>query len=265
MKKYILTFIIFALVSSPPVRSKEKKAPAPGQPNQYEKLFGRPFLQYATLLPNKQIKTPARRMAGARKSIPKGMLFSLAVPGMGEIYSKSKIKGYIFAGIEVAGWISYFYHNQKGEDWQQKSLAFADEQWDYNRWQNWWNSLSAQDQERFPRYELPEKGSGQYYEVIGKYGKFNAGWNDVNWISGLWETGESKSSDYYANLRSNSNSEKKLAATSTIIVFTNHILSALDAAWTVNRYNKNFKASTKVNYVFINRQPVVLAGLSVDW
>lgn len=264
MKKFIFILILFTLFSSS-VHPAEKKKPAPVQPNLNRELFGQPFLQYATLLSDKQLKSPVRGMAGTRKSIPKGVLLSLAVPGMGEIYSKSKIKGYIFAGIEAAAWISYILHNKKGEDWKQESLGFADKNWDYNRWQNWWNSLSAQDQERFPRYDLPEKGSGQYYEVIGKYGKFNAGWKDVNWISGLWETEESAASNYYANLRSNSNSEKKLAATSTIIVFTNHILSALDAAWTVNQYNKNFKTRAKVNYVFINRQPAILACLSVDW
>ena len=261
MKKKIVLIIIICFSFSP-VLAKEKNSNR--QYFTHQSLFGKPFLdQEISINFSKIEQTP--KIIQAIKSPHKGFLFSLAIPGLGEMYSRSKIKAYIFLGIEAAAWFSYALHKKKGNDWKNEYKEYAENTWDQNHWQNWWNSLSSTDQKLFPRYELPEVKNDEYYEMIGKYDKFNVGWKDVNGIPGLYKSDVSEASLYYMDLRQNSNSEFKLASTSTAIIFINHVLSSLDAVWSVKKFNKSFKATSKLDYVLIDDQPTMLAGVSVDW
>lgn len=263
MKKIIVLFIISCFCSTLLVANENPKSRQNIFPHQ--NFFGESFLSQTVLYNFDEKSQQLSKPNFITKSPQKGFLFSLAVPGLGEIYSRSKIKGFVFLGIETVAWVTYFFHKKKGNDWKEQYRNFAENEWDQNRWQNWWKSLSSTDQDRFPRYELPENKNSDYYEMIGKYEKYNAGWKDVNLIPGLYQTDVSKASLYYMDLRKNSNDELKLASTSTVIIFANHILSSLDAVWCVKKFNKNFKASSKLDYVFINDQPTIIAGLSVDW
>ena len=144
-------------------------------------------------------------------------------------------------------------------------MAYADKYWSETTWEQWWNSLSDEDRQVYSHHELPETKTQQYYEMIGKYQKYNAGWDDVHWISGVVTTDTSKKSLYYMALRGRSNDELKLATTATAIVIANHVFSAIDAIWTVKRFNKAIKPSVKVNYVMINNKPQLVANLTLSW
>ena len=263
MKKLFLTTILNGLLFSLAIANENPKKEKSSFSQQ--DFFGKSFLSQTTLLNNIDQNIQISKPNFVTKSPHKGFIFSLAVPGLGEIYSKSKIKGFIFLGIETLAWTSYFFHKNKGNDWQEQYRNFAENEWDQNQWESWWNSLSPTDQDRFPRNELPEFKNDNYYEMIGKHDKFNAGWKDVSWVPGLYATDVSKASLFYMDLRKNSNNELKLASTSTAIIFVNHILSSLDAVWCVKKFNKNFKTTSKLDYVFINDQPIMLAGVNVDW
>lgn len=234
-----------------------------GIPNQ--EIFGRAFLTQRDWLrvPADQVFDP--RFIRGRKSLGRGLLYSLVLPGAGEFYSRAPLKGVLFTGIELAAWISYGIHQRRGKNWKKRFISFADREWDYQSWKSWWQSLSLEDQARFPRFELPSDRNDQFYDLIGKYEKFNAGWRDVNWIPGLYVTGESKAGEFYRSLRQNSNSEYKLAAFSITALFANHILSGLDALWSVTRLNHKVQSRSRIDYVFIDEEPILLAGISISW
>ena len=155
-----------------------------------------------------------------KKSAFKAAMFSAVVPGAGEIYAESYIKGAIFALVEVAAWATYFTYNSKGDDKDKEMREFGDENWSERRYwakvymvavmEDDWNDdplsydengLSEADyttenierlrqlENSFPTqygftHSLPETKTQQYYEMIYKYPiQFGAGWVEVgtNW------------------------------------------------------------------------------------
>jgi hypothetical protein len=98
---------------------------------------------------------------------------------------------------------------------------------------------------------MPDQGSQQFYELIGKYQNFQGGWTNLNHVPD-----NSPSSPYYyenyrdqifidyAYSRQKANDYYDYAGTSTWFVVLNHLLSAADAAWTVSKFNKTIKVQT---------------------
>ena len=197
------------------------------------------------------------------KSIPKGLFFSFLLPGSGEFYSGSKLKGLLFFGFEVGAWASYKTSLDRGRKWEQEYINIANEYWDEDWWQTWWNSLVPNDQEKFLGVELPDEKNSEYYEAIGIYEKFNAGWKDVQWDAGSTYTQPSGKSLNFNETRRNSNNSLKWATAATSLIIANHLLSAMDAAWSVFRYNKNVKPTVRVKYVYANPEPQLLTGIQI--
>ncbi len=70
---------------------------------------------------------------GEQKSTRRAFLYSLLIPGAGQIYTKSNIiKPILFLGIEVAGIMGYLNFHGKGEDRRDVYQAYADEHWFYD-------------------------------------------------------------------------------------------------------------------------------------
>lgn len=231
----------------------------------HQQIFGQPFLSFSShAYPGEKVQTSGKNSIPL-KSIKKGLLFSFLVPGSGEFYAHSWVKGFLFLGIEVGSWAAYSSYHSKGKDLETQYLAFADAHWDKGKWEQWWNSLSEADRAVYAHHQLPDSKTQQYYEMIGKYQKFNAGWDDVNWVPGLVETDTSQNSLYYMDLRSKSNTNLKHATAFTAVALANHFLSAIDAAWSVNRRNKKITSSLKINYTLRNNQAQWVTTLSVNW
>ncbi len=91
-------------------------------------------------------------------------------------------------------------------------------------------------------HNLPPRGSQQYYELIGKYQQFNVGWaqfgDDVNSPFVYGDPLVPQFTEYTA-LFYQADKYYNVASQAVIVVIINHIVSALDAAWTANSYNKN--------------------------
>ena len=94
-------------------------------------------------------------------------------------------------------------------------------------------------------HELPTYNTQQYYELIGKYSEFKYGWDtyvgkdgtrygddgdDVTYIPQQMKT--------YADNRGKANDYYYTASLMTGLAVVNHILSALDGAWSTSNYNK---------------------------
>ena len=218
--------------------------------------------------------------------LPKrALFFSALIPGAGELYAKSYIKAGAFFLAEVVSWMVYGNYTSKGNDQEKKFQNYADAHWDPNVWldwrQNYTRGIDDAHDTTMVKYLSGDKSATteqQYYEMIGKYPAFYSGWDFVNYYQNQSEfdaidmdsieVKQRASSDigFYMDMRDKSNKFFRLARTATNYVIVNHILSAIDAAWTAKRRNNRLlEASIKVEQVFyVNHfQPVL--SLQIKW
>lgn len=219
------------------------------------------------------------------KSPRKALLFSAVIPGAGELYAKSYIFAAAFLAVETTLWLMYNKYQKKGEDLENEFEDYADDHWRLEIYEAWLGSDEAvqnglnEESERthtLPRDENTDEviKTQQYYEMIGKYNQFYAGWDDSGWsFSGgtLTPDGSYSYSDIrspvrlkYMDMREDSNIQLKNATTMVSIVILNHIVSAVDAAWASYRYNKNYakKHNTSLRLDTIRHAKRVYPALS---
>jgi len=126
-------------------------------------------------------------------------------------------------------------------------------------------------------HNLPLTNDQQYYEMIGKYmTQFGPGWDDA-WYNGLppnslndqtyiWsEMTKTANSDYYMNLRYKSNQALDKAALYFQVVMLNHVLSALDAGFTVRAKNKKIDTAFQVTPMPYQQETVPMGQVTVNW
>ena len=101
-------------------------------------------------------------------------------------------------------------------------------------------------------HRLPKYGEQQYYELIGKYPQFYQGWGDADMslvsydqIKQKLDTGGTKFT-YYSEERGKANDFYNVASKAVIVVVVNHIISAIDAAWSAQGYNSRLKMHTSI-------------------
>lgn len=190
------------------------------------------------------------------RSVAKAFALSLLVPGAGQFYNGSKLKGALFLGIEALGWVGYLKYDGDGDTQTDEYEAFARAHW-YE--QPYWDSLNAyhgvekwHDDDVFAHH-LPwtvnENGdtvanlNHEYYENIGKYDQFVWGWDDLQQIESPVNPSTPEVSFVsarrmdYVNMREDANSSYDRARASLIVVVANHVVSALEAAFAAKRYN----------------------------
>ena len=166
-----------------------------------------------------------------------GILFSAVVPGSGEMYAGSWIKGALFLGLEVGMWTMYAHYHGQGDDIEDTFHEYADTHWSKDKWLYYYN-----DESDPATHSLPDKKTQQYYEMIGKYDQFKQGWDD--WSPGSPDLTEHR--DHYETLRNDSNVAYKNASYCTMVVLLNHLASAFDTAWTIRKYNREVKSRVRV-------------------
>jgi len=190
------------------------------------------------------------------KSTRRAFLYSVLVPGLGEWYAGAKTRGLVFFGIEAVTlgvWSSW---KGKGNDVEDEFRAVADEKWDPLNYLAWRGSTISRNSSI--THALPcssyvdvylETGNfkgcdvaeiQQYYELVGKYDQFAAGWTDIVRV----ETGNpaqptevdsvenflSEQRLTYEIRRDDSNKYLKRASTLSGLILINHVISAIDAA-----------------------------------
>ncbi|HDL18365.1 MAG TPA: hypothetical protein ENH29_04870, partial [Bacteroidetes bacterium] len=149
-------------------------------------FFGKPFFPAGSFSLNRSSwNQNAKPQPKGKKSLKKGLLLSLVVPGSGEFYAKSWLKGMVFLGIEIGSWVAYSDYHKEGKDLENQYTAYADKHWLPDQWNNWWNSLPESERAVYAHHQLPKTKTQQYYEMIGKYMKYNAGWDDVSYQPGI--------------------------------------------------------------------------------
>lgn len=206
-----------------------------------------------------------------KKSVGLGVLLSALIPGAGEFYGENYLKAGIFFGIEVLAWATYAYFQTKGNSQQDEYMAYADKYWDVRTYARWLKNEGFEESSAINPDEpnrdilreqimvceranfshtMPEYGSQQYYELIGKYQNFQAGWTNLHNIPTKapgpfnYQTYRDPVFLSYANERQKANDFFDYSKIGPITAILNHILSAADAAWVISSYNTKIKLET---------------------
>jgi hypothetical protein len=215
------------------------------------------------------------------KSLKRAFVYSLIVPGSGELYAGSKIKAALFFGLDVTLWALYFNYHGKGKDEEKRYKAFADTCWsegEYTRWlldsmyttnpdvnyENVCDTFPYKDSENkwtYFSHHLPDKKNQQYYEMVGKYEQFRWGWEDYDGSvlpSPKWND--------YRNMRATSNDWMNKAKYTAMFSLANHILSAFDSAIAVKKYNKKGERFSQIEFKMrlVERDCEVIPRLSMS-
>ena len=241
----------------------------------------------------------------SRTSSLKPMVASLAIPGFGQYLNISPWwKTALFAGVEIAGIAGYITWTNKADDITKEYENWADEHWDMHSWVNDSAILLSDIQSsgypevndvridgshhitiiingkyesshillENPNIDYTELRDWDFYEGIGKYDQFVAGWDDAisNWeiINKNITGGEDElivmtpNKQHYIELRNDSNVLYKNAKFAASAILFNHIFSALDALWNAN---KNKELSYKLDVSIGSESNYVIKGISVEW
>lgn len=198
------------------------------------------------------------------RSPKRAFLYSLLIPGAGQLYAGNKIKAAAFFLADVVAWGAYFSYRSSGHDKEDEYRAFADAHWNS---QKYWDSLLSVhgipewgDGAVYPHH-LPYEvngtdtvvlKSGEYYENVGKYDQFVWGWDDLEQFTTGLDPAEKNfqshaNRDTYVRMREDANKQFDHAAVAAIVSIANHLISAFDAALTAHRFNRSAERAQKLD------------------
>ncbi|MBC8182715.1 hypothetical protein H8E88_16565 [candidate division KSB1 bacterium] len=207
----------------------------------------------------------------------KALLLSALMPGAGELYVKSYFKAATFFLVEVGAWTFYGIYTKKGNEKEVEYEAYADEKWNPEKWKSWYDGLDPSTQESFTHtthmLELLDEGrkTQQYYEMIGKYAEFVTGWegtrNDLTFGELMgYRQDKVQIADDYMDMRAESNDLFSLARTGITVAMINHLLSAIDAAWTAKiTNNRLLKTSMRIEQKHYVNHVLPVLSLKFNW
>jgi hypothetical protein len=216
-----------------------------------------------------------------------GLVMSAAVPGAGQFYATSFIKGAAMIGAEVMLWVGYSHYRQEGDRLDQDFRAFADENWSETRY---WLALAEQGanagwteledlteanyQEKLDvegglrayektvgSHSLHRYKDQQYYEMIGKYHQFRPGWKDAATSNEV----VTPLRDRYEDMELETDSAYKKASLCGMVILANHVISALDAVWSVNRYNTRIRMKPGMGLIETHGSVTPVFSMNLTW
>ncbi|MDZ7346258.1 MAG: DUF5683 domain-containing protein [candidate division KSB1 bacterium] len=225
------------------------------------------------------------QQSARQKNVKAALFMSAVLPGAGQVYAKSYWKAAAFVAIEAAGWTIYAVNNKKGKDIEREFQLFADTHWseqEYFRWiaQQSGIAYSEENMEKLREWEhqhfshgLHRQKDQQYYEMIGKYHQFNYGWDDFRASYPITITHAemtaafivSPNRYFYESRRHASNEALKTATTGVTIAMVNHILSAVDAAWSAHRCNQRLQAGLQIEPLYFAGEMQPMMTLRLNW
>ncbi|MBN2414921.1 hypothetical protein JXO52_03720 [bacterium] len=184
-----------------------------------------------------------------------GILFSAVVPGSGQFLHGDYLKGALFLGAEALFWYVNMTSNSSGRDWEDRFHDFADTHWS----EATWNALYIEGVDP-QTHSLPETKTQQYYEMIGKYDQFMKGWDD--WVEGGPDLTPNR--DRYETMRDKSNVAFKRASYCVMGIMANHLLSAMDSAFTIRKRNR-MEAGLRMSMIQSPSAVVPALNLRAAW
>jgi hypothetical protein len=185
------------------------------------------------------------------------VLFSLLVPGTGELYLGHYVRGSLLLAAEITAWVGYAHYHNQGLDKRAEYEAFADAHWDYDRWIEdhlateglvdptfeELDSIGRYHWDQWPGYHTwhpKEEEKQNYYESIGKYDWFISGWED--WDGSSHDTSLRTE---YRGMRIDSNDDLDTADKFIYLSIATRVFSLVDTYFLVRRAGNNPGAPVK--------------------
>jgi hypothetical protein len=202
----------------------------------------------------------------------RALMYSVAIPGTGELYVGAKKRAIGFLAVEAVAWTWYLTQRSSGKNKEDEYMDFADMKWKeyayldwYSHWEDWYNARRGDNDPDFDKqftHHLPDSKDDDYYEMIGKYDQFSYGWigNPQNYLPGDFAPNDSllgytfeqttyhicrgvdatatTNRDDYMTTRDDANKLLKRAGWGISAALFNHVISAVDAALAAKAYNK---------------------------
>ncbi|RJP59395.1 MAG: hypothetical protein C4543_06705 [Ignavibacteriales bacterium] len=213
-----------------------------------------------------------------KKSAFLSALMSIALPGSGQFYNGDYWKSAIFLAVEAAAITLGVIYDGKGDDQTDFYENYADQNWNVKQYAQWtldnanrinslvdptefnlfdnqgnlnWSELNRLESAigKWYSHRLPRQGDQQYYEMIGKYQQFNAGWVDFTEDpNDPYDYGDPLTNNflYYSEQRGLANDYYNVAKWAVIGIVTNHILSAVEAAFATGAYNRRLESQLNI-------------------
>jgi hypothetical protein len=254
------------------------------QARQYQlskmKLTGN--LRFDLLQYHDTVDTTGKVTARNPKSPLTAALYSAVIPGAGQWYTESYFEGVGFISAEIALWLVYAVYNSKGDKTTADFQNYADLHWSVVQYAQWmkqyfptqsgniainpnsnlppwervdWSQINDAE-ERIAQvqpttgftHRLPRRPEQQYYELIGKYPQYGGGWDDALGFtpSDVLQERVSEKFLLYSRMRGDANDLYRVAATASYLVAANHVLSALEAAFSAARFNSRIKLEAHI-------------------
>ena len=223
-------------------------------------------------------------------------VMSAVLPGSGEVYVGEYLKAAIFLAVEATLITVAVVKNNEGDKLTSEFEDFADEHWsvvDYAEYlRDHKIELGLPDDcniddfinpdESLPPWEriedwaalnhcetpfshhLPTYGQQQYYELIGKYPQYSAGWDEFNPAVDPFRYVPQIMKDY-SIMRGDANDAYNVASTAVIGLYINHLLSAVDAIWSASTYNKNLAVKMRVQNIQLANRIEFVPTLNISY
>jgi len=221
----------------------------------------------------------------SEKSPLRAALFSAVLPGSGQFYAESYVGAAAFGAAEVGLWIVFAIFDGKGTRQTDEYETYANSNWSVVRYAEWierhgivlnpdavilqgtvisqnpnlspwnrvdWAKLNSNEEAIGKKtgtgfsHRLPRWPDQQYYEVIGKYEQYTSGWADSNVGTHDYLTNVSPQFRFYRDMRGRANDLFMVASTAAGILVANHVFSALHAAWSAHKFNKNLNVDVQL-------------------
>ena len=232
-------------------------------------------------------------------------LMSLVVPGAGEAYSENYLKAAIFFVVEAAAITTALIYNHRGDTQTGFFEQYANQHWSVVRYAQWtiqnikninvgvdatqyaaggskavltytngvatgvnWGNLNSLESDLGSGYShrLPSQGEQQYYELIGKYPQYSHGWDDSNQGDTDFHIIPAGGDFlWYSHQRGLANDYYKTGSFGVGLLYVNHVLSALDAIWSMDRYNGTLAANVRLNGIQMADHVVLIPTLNLSF
>ncbi len=213
------------------------------------------------------------------RSIPLGIAMSALVPGAGQWYAESKVMAAVYLTLEAAFITGNIHFDRLGNRGVEEYEDYADLHWNVTDWIGVYDPVTdptthtstvyVDNRSYSPQIEssyqamMTDIANGythitiqkdyHFYENIGKYEQFKAGWDD--WTPGGEDPGDPlngitpKYSDNqytYSGMRRTANNFYRIGGYFGTALFFNHFISAIDAGFRIKKLHENGEIGCKL-------------------
>lgn len=235
------------------------------------------------------------------KSAPLGIALSAVLPGAGQWYAGSRGMAALYLSLEAAGIAGTVYYRHQGKLGVEAYEDYADQHWSVAKWLEHYDpaqdpsthtaTVYVDNQHYSPQIEssyasmkadildgyteLHIMRDYHFYENIGKYEQFKAGWDD--WAPGTEDPGDplagiipiySENQSDYAVMRRQANDLWKIGGYFGTALFFNHFIAAIDAGFRIRNANAGTEISASfysLPYLDSSASAGIMSGISITF